>query len=138
MRKRLFSQQIFPRKIKKLALSISHHKGILSKHVNACFSTNGFVKGNVNRFTWTNASHKIFVNSPRSYDITTKFAHIISCTLLCILKGYLLFWSIFRSYIVSNICWLQKQVFWENEPQPWLLEFSATQTLTESRAAQYP
>ena len=138
MRKRLFSLQIFPRKIKKLALSILHHKGILSKHMNACFSTNGFVKGNVNRFAWINASHKLFVSSPRSYGIITKFVHIISRTLLCILKGYLLFLSIFRSYIVPNICWLQKQVFWENEPQLWLLEFLATQTLTESRAARYP
>ena len=39
---------------------------------------------------------------------------------------------------MPNIYWLQKQVSYENEPQLWPLEFSASQKLTELRTRWYP
>ena len=57
--------------------------------------------------------------------------------MLCFFKGLLFSLDVFRRHLVPNICWLQKQISQENVPQLCLLEFSASQKLTDSRAIWY-
>ena len=73
----------------------------------------------------------------RIYKKIRTFVHITIHVPLCILKGSLLSMDIFWSHLVLIIYWLQKQVSLENEPQQWLLEFSATQKVTQSRTTRY-